>query len=79
MTKEEADKIAAVIRTADNGCSQCVRDLCDRMSRAELGFAFTVYGEESVTEQPDWSDDADDAISHFWPIVVVTQGRPPPR
>lgn len=73
MTQAEADAIAAVIRTADGGCSVCVRDLCRRMTDAGLGWAFAMTGRDiEVMDQPNWSDDPDDAETRTYPEVVAT-------
>lgn len=77
MTQDEANKVAAVIRTADGGCSSCVSELCRRMTAAGLGFDFTMTGrnvEEVV--QPDWSDDPDDGYTQPWPEVVANPAEP---
>lgn len=44
MTREEAEKIAAVIATADHGCSQCVADLCEHLNSAGLGWLWAPRG-----------------------------------
>jgi hypothetical protein len=73
MTQAEADAIAAVIRTADSGCSVCVRGLCERMTAAGLGWTFSMSGRDiEVIEQPDWSTDPDDAETRTYPEVVAT-------
>lgn len=72
MTQEEADKIAAVLRTADSGCSTCVRDLCERATAARLGFRFEMTGQTvEVREQPDWTDDPEEARDRHHPEVVA--------
>ncbi len=40
MTFEEATKIAKIIQTADNGCSYCVQDLCDKFNIEFSQFRF---------------------------------------
>ena len=77
MTQDEADKIAAVIRTADNGCPFCIQNLCDRLNRSGLGFVFErTDGQVTERNQPDWSDDPEDAFELEFPEVVA---RPPQR
>jgi len=44
MTKDEADKIARVIATADGGCSVCISNLCELLNEADLGFSFEMEG-----------------------------------
>lgn len=71
MTQEEADKLAAAIRTVDGGCSVCVSNLCERLNAMGFGFIWTVDGDEDVVEQPEWSDDPEDASTHYWPVVTA--------
>lgn len=40
MTLEEAQKIARVAETADDGCTSCVPALCEELNKADLGFRF---------------------------------------
>jgi hypothetical protein len=34
--------VAEIIGTADGGCSSCVRDLCDRLSKSDIGYNFAI-------------------------------------
>ncbi len=68
MTLEEAEILAKIIATADNGCSACVQSLCDKLTEAQLGFTFTPGGPD-FTMQPAWSDDPEDAETYTGVIV----------
>lgn len=56
MTREEAEKIAAVILTADGGCVVCIRDLANELNQSNLGWTFQLgrddEGGDIVTVQP---------------------------
>lgn len=70
MTMEEAEKLAAIIGTADGGCSTCVEDLARRAAIAFPEFRWTPTRGDLV-EQPDWSDDPEDRIRVG--VVVLVQ------
>jgi len=72
MTQEEAEKIANIIRGADNGCSVCVGSLCDALSAAGLGFVFTDGPREEVRIPFDYGNPEEDYYSSYRPIVTVT-------
>jgi hypothetical protein len=76
MTQDEADKIAAIIRTADNGCSHCVDKLLERLNAAGLGFVFSYEGEITIVEQPEWTDDLDWAVTMTCPNVTAAPAAP---
>lgn len=40
MNLREAQKIAKIIGSADNGCSVCVNDLVNQLNNSNLGFHF---------------------------------------
>lgn len=42
MTLEEAQKIAEVISLADGGCGTCVKELCEALNQASLGFTWNI-------------------------------------
>jgi hypothetical protein len=42
MTREEAVKVADIIRTADGCCIHCASDLADQLTAAGLGWEFTI-------------------------------------
>jgi hypothetical protein len=47
VTQEEADKLAAIFAMVDNGCSVCVRNVCQRASDAGFGFVWE-HGEDWI-------------------------------
>lgn len=48
MTIDEAKKIAAIVATADGGCSECVKDLCLRLNEAFPEFVWEMVGFQEV-------------------------------
>lgn len=60
MTKDEAEKIAAIIATADHGCSACADDLAMKMTEAFPKFEWRwVHDEGTVVVRPagGWAED----------------------
>lgn len=51
MTREEAEKIAAVIATADGGCGPCVSSLCELMSKAFPAFEWAIGEADRYPDQ----------------------------
>lgn len=71
MTQEEADKLCAIIRTADGGCSVCVASLCHAINEASFGFTFHIDGHIEVICVPSWSGDPEDADTRRYPNVAA--------
>lgn len=46
MTEDEANLIARIIATADNGCSSCVKKLTEALNRAFPGLRWIHNGRE---------------------------------
>lgn len=44
MTEREAQQVAAILATADGGCSNCVERLVELMRRRFPGFSWTYDG-----------------------------------
>lgn len=40
MTREEAERLAKVLATADGGCPVCVHSICEKANDAQLGWWF---------------------------------------
>lgn len=72
MTQDEANKIAAIIATADGGCSVCVENLIRRMNSADLGFTFKQTGAD-IEEQADWSDDPEDTVTYPGVVAIKVE------
>ena len=53
MTREEAAQVAAIMATADDGCSTCVRDLFER-ARSQWPEHASVFGGDE--EEYDFKD-----------------------
>jgi hypothetical protein len=58
MTIEEAQRIAAIVATADNGCSNCVGALADQLKAAfpefewEIEPTYPQYDDETFERAP---------------------------
>jgi hypothetical protein len=72
MTIDDAQKIAKIIGTADGGCSNCVGDLVERLSKMFPSFRWIITDEHQM-EQPDWSEDPED--THQVGFVVLVEPR----
>ena len=52
MTPEEAAKIASLIATADNGCTNCASSLAREFTDAGFGFRWYFNDEYDYDEKP---------------------------
>ena len=62
MTKDEAEKLAKIVSTADEGCDYCVGALVERLNKAALGYHF------DITDQK-WTD-SDEPF--YYAVITVT-------
>lgn len=76
MTFDEAKQIARIVGTADSGCTICVGHLVDQMNERFPAFRWVMTNQNMPVEQPDWSDDPDDATSPGL-LVTVEPATPP--
>lgn len=52
MTPEEATKIAALIATADGGCTNCANGLAQQFTEAGFGFRWFFNDDYDYDEKP---------------------------
>jgi hypothetical protein len=72
----EARKIAAIVGTADDGCSHCVRGLTDRLNDAFPDFVWHPT-DEPQREMPALSTDSDDATTIGIVVAVSRKDKGP--
>ncbi|MBB5985992.1 hypothetical protein [Sphingobium lignivorans] len=77
MTLEEAQKAADIIGTADGGCTTCINRLIKRFEAAFPEFELVRTSEE-INEQPEWSDDPDDADFIGYRVIARLRQESPP-